>query len=80
MSDIRTLGSALAKQVGAKLAELQGERTDAQMAAILGCSRQHYWRIKKGQKFPSYAMAKRAGAVFPEVRDLIILDLIEVPA
>lgn len=75
MSDMRAMGVVLAGQVGAKLAELQGERTDAQMAAILGCSRQHYWRIRKGQKRPSYEMAKRAGVVFPEVLTLMMRDL-----
>ena len=60
MSAMRQIDQDVSTKIATRLAELQGSRTDAEMAALLGCTRPHYWNIKPGQRRPSYALVKRA--------------------
>lgn len=69
------LPAALSSEVYRCLAALQGGRSNAEMAAILGVDSIQYWRIKKGERRISYEMTKRAGATFPEVLDIVMRDL-----
>lgn len=71
---------SVSKQIAAKLAELQGERTDAEMGALLGVTRVHWAHIKAGRREPSYALAKRASAAFPELSLIVIRDWTAEPA
>jgi len=70
----------VSKQIAAKLVELQGTRTDAEMGALLGVTRVHYAHIKAGRRDPSYALAKRASVIFPELSLIVIRDWTGEPA
>lgn len=81
MSGMRQIDDALAERLAATLRELQGERTDAEFALLLGCTRPHWWNVKKGRRRPSYAMVKRAMQQFPSALGAIIMqDLTAPPA
>lgn len=69
----------VSKQIATKLRELQGSRTDAEMGALLGVTRIHWLHIKAGRREPSYALAKRASAVFPELSMIVIRDWTSPP-
>jgi len=79
MSDMRSMNDDVSRQVAAKLVERQGGRTDAEMAALLGCGRVYYWQIKRGVRRISYEMAKRAAQDFPEILPIILRDLTGEP-
>jgi len=68
----------VAQQITARVVELQGERSDLEMAQILGCSRPYYSLLKSHKRQMSYPMAKRASVVWPEVLTLLMRDLMEV--
>jgi DNA-binding XRE family transcriptional regulator len=78
MSDMQ-FRDGVSKQIAAKLSELQGERTDAEMGALLGVTRVHWSHIKAGRREPSYALAKRAAAIFPELSLIVIRDWTAAP-
>lgn len=54
-------------EVVEKLTQLQGERTDAEMAALLGCSRSHWAHIKAGRKHFTLARLQQVCRAFPDV-------------
>jgi hypothetical protein len=64
----------VSKLIAAKLSELQGSRTDAEMGHLLGVTRVHWAHIKAGRREPSYALAKRASLIFPELSLIVIRD------
>lgn len=64
----------VSKQIAAKLTELQSARTDAEMGELLGVTRVHWSHIKAGRREPSYALAKRASVIFPELSLIVIRD------
>ena len=51
MSDMQ-FRDGVSKQIAAKLRELQGERTDTEMGALLGISRVHWAHIKAERREP----------------------------
>lgn len=67
----RDLGDEIARQ----LATHQGERTDAEMARLLGCSRPHWHHLKMGRRRPSYALVQRAVKLFPDLYPVVMRDL-----
>lgn len=75
MSDMSFIDDALAVQVAAKLVELQGARTDAEMATLLECTRPHWWNVKNGKRRPSYELVKRAMKHFPALYPIVMRDL-----
>lgn len=75
MSDMQQIDDALAGKVAAKLRELQGSRSDDEMGRLLGCTREHYWNVRKERRRPSYEMVKRAVVVFPELLPIVMRDL-----
>jgi hypothetical protein len=74
MGDMHQLAPLVAKQIAAKLTDLQGERTDAQMGALLGITRVSWLQIRTGRRAISYTVAKRAAAHFPDVNLIVIRD------
>lgn len=62
-------------RVATKLAELQGERSDAEMADLLDVSRPYYWSLKNGKRRPSYALMKRAASIWPEIALMVVRDV-----
>lgn len=68
------------RELAAKLIELQGTRTDAEMGELLGISRVHWSHIKAMRREPSYALVKRAAAIFPELSLIVIRDWVREPA
>lgn len=58
-----------------RLVALQGRRTDREMALLLGCSRPYYYYLRTGKRRVSYAMAKRAAQIYPEIMALFMRDL-----
>lgn len=73
MSDMQ-FRDGVSKQIAAKLRELQGTRSDTEMGELLGVSRVHWLHIKADRRDPSYALAKRASAIFPELSLIVIRD------
>lgn len=64
-----------------RLIELQGGRTDAEMAALLGVSRPHWTHIRAHRRQLTYALTKRALAHFPELYPIVMQDLaVDAPA
>ena len=59
----------------ARLIALQGDRTDAEMAALLEISRSHWGHIRAERRTLTYAITKRALRVFPELYPLVVRDL-----
>lgn len=74
MADMQQLEDGVSKLIAAKLSELQGDRTDAEMGALLGVTRVHWHHIRTGHRAPSYAMVKRAAAIWPELSLIVIRD------
>lgn len=79
MGRMHTLTGDVSKQLAAKLAELQGDRTDAEMGALLGVTRVHWSHIRAGRRQMSYAVVKRAAAHFPELYPIVMRDLAAEP-
>jgi hypothetical protein len=75
MSGMRSMTDDVGQRVAAKLAELQGSRTDAEMGALLGVGRVYWWQVKNGHRRLSYARVKRAAAQFPEILGIVVHDL-----
>lgn len=75
MSSMRFLDDELAARVRKELAGLQGNRTDAEMARLLGCTRPHWWNVKNGHRRASYALVKRASREFPSLSVVVMRDL-----
>jgi hypothetical protein len=75
MSDMRFLDDEGKRRVRLKLTELQGERSDAEMARLLGCTRPHWWNVKHDRRGASYALVKRAIQVFPTLSLVVMQDL-----
>lgn len=75
MADMRQMDKDVSTKIAARLAELQGSRTDSEMAALLGCTRPHWWNIKNGQRRPSYALVKRAAQAFPDICRIVVNDV-----
>lgn len=77
MDDMHTLPrDGAAAEIATLLTRLQGDRTDADFAAVLGCTRVHWSHIRAGRRRLSYAMAKRVGRLFPEVLSILMRDLV----
>lgn len=77
MPDMHQLDGSVALALAAKLRDLQGDRTDADMGAILGVTRSQWHHIRTGKRVPSYASIRRAVRVFPELSMVIMRDLSE---
>jgi hypothetical protein len=55
--------------------------SNADIAAMLGCTRTHWSHLRKGDRQMSYAMVKRIGKVYPELYAIVVRDLMgSVPA
>jgi hypothetical protein len=80
MGDMRQISDDLGERVAAKLAELQGEQTDRAFAALLGCTREHWWNVKNGHRNVSYELLKRAVQRFPALSLIVMHDLTGDPA
>jgi plasmid maintenance system antidote protein VapI len=83
MRAMRYLDNGVASALAAKLAELQGERTDDEFAGVLGCSREHWSNVRAGKRRVSYPMVKRIGRLYPELYAIVVRDLMsaeQVPA
>lgn len=79
MSDMHRLTDRVSKELAAKLAELQGDRTDADMGALLSVTRVHWSHIKAGRRQMSYPTLKRALAHFPDLYAIVMRDLTAEP-
>ena len=79
MSAMNHLPKGVAAEIAAKLAELQGISSDADMAERLGITRPHWSFIKTGRRRISYRAMKRAAAIFPELYPIVMRDLIGEP-
>ena len=75
MERVTHLTEPLAREIAAKLTELQGSRTDKEMGAVLGVSRVQWSHIRAGRRNLSYATMKRASASFPEILPIVMRDL-----
>lgn len=80
MGGMRSMNDGIGREVVAKLAELQGSRTDAEMAALIGCNRTHWWSLKNERRNMTYALARKAAAEFPQVLRILMRDLSDVEA
>lgn len=65
----------MSREIAKTLIELQGDRSDAEMAKLLGITRGHWSHIKQGRRYVTYAIVKQAGATFPEVLRIVLRDL-----
>lgn len=75
MSNMHQTADGVSAQVAAKLAELQGDRTDAEFAALLGITRGHWSHIRAGRRQASYAFIKRVAQMFPDLYPIVMRDL-----
>lgn len=75
MERMNHLTEDVSEAVVRTIAELQDGRSDGEIAALLGCSRSHWCHVKAGHRRVSYALLKRAAAVFPEVYPIVMRDL-----
>lgn len=75
MGDMHDLTAEVSRELAGKLTALQGGRTDAAMAALLGVSRPHWSHIRSGRRRMSYAVFKRASAHFPDLLPIVLRDL-----
>jgi hypothetical protein len=83
MSDMSYVDDDLARRVTAALVELQGEQSNTAFAASLGCTRTHWWCIRRGRRRPSYELIKRAAQRYPVLHAIVMRDLMsaeQVPA
>lgn len=67
--------SPMTADVLARLTALQGDRTDAEMAGLLGISRSHWGHIRAKRRTLTYGITKRAVRVFPELYPVVVQDL-----
>jgi hypothetical protein len=79
MGDMRQISDDLGRNVAAKLMALQGSETDTAFAGRLGCTREHWSNVKSGRRRASYELIKRAGDLFPEIRQIVWNDLTNKP-
>lgn len=79
MSLMHQLTDGVSKQIAAKLSELQGDRTDAEMGAVLGVTRTQWSYLRSGRRAPSYALVKRAAIIFPALYPIVMRDLAGEP-
>lgn len=70
----------MAEQVLAKMIELQGDRTDAQMGALIGVSPTHWRHIKAKRRRLTYQIMQRAVRAFPSLYPVVVSDLAGEPA
>ncbi len=75
MSVMQHVGSDVGARVTAKLAEIQGARSDREFAALLGVTRAHWAHLKAGRRNPSYAFVKRVMGLHPELYPIVVNDL-----
>ncbi len=75
MDDMHQLTDGVAAEIAAKLTELQGDRSDAEMGALLGVTRVHWSHIRAGRRSASYALVKRAAVLFPDLYPIVMRDL-----
>lgn len=75
MPIMQYLDDGVSAALASKLAELQGNRTDAVFAGLLGCTREHWVNVRGGKRRVSYAMVKRIGKVYPELYAIVVRDL-----
>jgi len=80
MVRMQQLDDGVSKRLAEKLTRLQGERSDAEFARLLGCTRPHWHHIRSGKRRVSYAMVKRAAVHFPELYPIVMRDLVAQPA
>ena len=76
---MHTLSGAVADQIMDELKRAQGDRTDEEFAAVLGVHRVHWLRLRLRQRQPSYALVKRAAALFPALYPIVARDLFAEP-
>jgi hypothetical protein len=79
MGVMRQINDDLGRSVAAKLMALQGAETDTAFAARLDCTREHWANVKAGRRRASYELIKRAGDLFPEIRQIVWNDLTGKP-
>lgn len=58
-----------------RLADLQGGRTDGEMARLLGIHRTHWFNLRTGKRRLSRDVLTRAIAAFPDVWPDVVRDL-----
>lgn len=62
-------------EVVTRLIQLQGDRSDGEMAALLGCTRSHWAHIKAGRRQLTYSRLKHAVRAFPGLWPDVMQDL-----
>lgn len=75
MSAMHQLTPDLSRDLAAKLASRQGDRSDEEFATLLGITRTHWSYIRAGKRRITYALLKRAAALFPELYPIVLRDL-----
>lgn len=75
MADMHQLTTDVAKELAAKLASLQGDRSDEEFAVLLGVTRTQWSYIRSGRRRMSYGLLKRAAALFPDLYPIVLRDL-----
>lgn len=76
MGSMHQIRDGVAAEIRSKLIELQGSRTDAEMAGVLGITRSHWAHIRGKRRSVTYAIVKRASAEFPkEILPMVVNDL-----
>lgn len=58
-----------------RLAELQGSRSDGEMAALLGVHRTHWFNLRTGKRRMNRDILTRAVAAFPDIWPEVVRDL-----
>lgn len=58
-----------------RLTVLQGDRTDGEMAQLLGIHRTHWFNLRTGKRRLSRDVLTRAVAAFPDVWPEVVRDL-----
>lgn len=70
----------MSEEVRERLIGLQGGKTDAEFAALLGVSRSYWTHIRNRNRHLSYAVTKKAIKAFPELYLIASQDLAGEPA
>lgn len=79
MDGMHQITTDVAQQLAAALVKYQGERTDEEFAALLGVTRTQWSYIRSGRRKMSYALMKRAAALFPGLYPIVLRDLAAEP-
>lgn len=79
MSAMFQITDGVSSEIVAKLTELQGDLTDEELAARIGCTRTHLSHLRSGRRQMSYVLVKRAARAFPALYPIVMRDLMSEP-